>query len=111
MHEVVAGSGEDTIDLALLSTGINEEYIKDSARLKRSSTKSVEHYLRLMENHAAYATYTEIAAANQLSIVLPRATDTGWSTLSITIKCEHLFVTYYCSIATSTITCTVHSIH
>ena len=33
MHQVVAGSGGNIIDLALLSTGINEEYIKVSVLL------------------------------------------------------------------------------
>ena len=39
MHQVVAGSGGNTIDLALLSTGINEEYIKVSVPLKHSTKK------------------------------------------------------------------------
>ena len=37
MHQVVAGSGGNTIDLALLSTGINEEFVKVSAPLKHST--------------------------------------------------------------------------
>ena len=37
MHQVVAGSGGNTIDLALLSTGTNEEYIKVSVPLKHST--------------------------------------------------------------------------
>ena len=37
MHQVVAGSGGNTIDLTLLSTGINEEYIKVSVSLKHST--------------------------------------------------------------------------
>ena len=85
MHHVVAGSGGNTIDLAPHSTGIREEYIKVSVPLKHSTKHSVEHYLQLMENATTYATHTEIVAANQLIIVQhPRATDIGWSTLSIT---------------------------
>ena len=39
MHQGVAGSGGNTIDLliALLSTGIHEEYIKGSVPLKHST--------------------------------------------------------------------------
>ena len=37
MHQVVAASGGNTIDLALFSTGINEEYIKVSVPLKHST--------------------------------------------------------------------------
>ena len=37
MHQVVAGSGENAIDLALLCTGINEEYIKVSVPLNHST--------------------------------------------------------------------------
>ena len=37
MHQVVAGSDGNTIDLALLSTGINEEYIKVSVPLEHST--------------------------------------------------------------------------
>ena len=37
MHQVVAGSGGNTIDQALLSTGINEEYIEVSVPLKHST--------------------------------------------------------------------------
>ena len=37
MHQVVTGSGGNTIDLALLSTGINEEYIKVAVPLKHST--------------------------------------------------------------------------
>ena len=37
MHQVVAGSGGNTIDLALLSTGMNKEYIKVSVPLKHSA--------------------------------------------------------------------------
>ena len=34
MHQVVAGAGGNTIELALLSTGINEDYIKVSVPFK-----------------------------------------------------------------------------
>ena len=37
MHQVVAGSGGNTIDLALLFTGVNEEYINVSVPLKHST--------------------------------------------------------------------------
>ena len=105
----VAGSGGNTIDLALLSTGINEEYIKVSVPLKHSTKQIVEHYLQLMENPTTYAIHTEIVAANQLIIVQqPIATCIGWSTLSITTKSAQTHVTYY--IAMSTIPRTVHSI-
>ena len=96
MHLLVAGSGGNTIDLALFSAGINEENIKVSVPLKYSTKQRVEHYLQLMENPTSYATQH------------PRATDIGWSTLSITTKCKHVYVTYY--IPTSTIPRTVHSI-
>ena len=36
MHQAVAGSGGNNIDLALLSAGINQEYIKVSVPLKHS---------------------------------------------------------------------------
>ena len=36
-HQVAAGSSGNTIDLALLSTGINEEYIKVSIPVKHST--------------------------------------------------------------------------
>ena len=56
MHQVLAVSGGNTIDLALLST----------VPLKHSTKQSIEHYLQLMENPTTYVTYTEIVAANQL---------------------------------------------
>ena len=37
MRQVVAGSGGNTSDLALVSTGINGDYIKVSVALKRST--------------------------------------------------------------------------
>ena len=37
MHQVVAGSRGNTIDLALPSTGVNEEYVKVSAPLEPST--------------------------------------------------------------------------
>ena len=49
MHEVVAGSGGNTIDLGLLSTGVNEEYIKVLVSLKYSTKQIDEHYLHLTE--------------------------------------------------------------
>ena len=51
MHEVVAGSGGNTIiiHLALLSTGINEEYVKVFGS-PQTQYQSVEHYLQFMEN-------------------------------------------------------------
>ena len=67
MHQVVAGSGGNTIDLALLSTGINEEYTE--VRFPSNTVvvpKSVEHYLQLLENPTTYATHTGIVVANQL---------------------------------------------
>ena len=56
MHQVVAGSGGNTIDLALLSTGINDmtTYINVSVPLKHS-TKALS--LALMENPTTYATH------------------------------------------------------
>ena len=41
MHQVVAGSGGNTIDLALLSTRIKGEYIKGSVLLLRTRTKAL----------------------------------------------------------------------
>ena len=79
MHQVVAGSGGNTIDLALLSARIHEEHTKVSVPLKHSTKQSVEHYLRLMENPTTYTTHTEIVAADQIIIVQhPRATDIDW---------------------------------
>ena len=95
MRQVVAGSDGNTVDLALRSTEINEEYINLSLRLKHNTKQSVEHWLQPMENPSTYATHTEIVAANQLIIVHPRATDFGWPALSITTKCKHMYVTYY----------------
>ena len=96
MHHAMAGSGGNTIDIrvALLYTGINEDYIKASVPLKHSTKQGVKHYLQLMENPTTYTTHTsrsiEIVAADQLTIVQhPRATNIGWSTLSITTKCKH----------------------
>ena len=93
MHQVEAGSGGNSIDLliALLSTGTNEEYIQPGFGFPQTQYQSVEHYLQLMENPTTYATHTEIVAANQFIIVQhPRATDIGWSTLSITTKRKHM---------------------
>ena len=39
MHQVVAGSGGNTIDVALLSKGKNEEYIQVSLPLKYSTKR------------------------------------------------------------------------
>ena len=90
MHQVVAGSGGNTIDLALLSTGTNEEYIKVSVPLKHS-TQALNTTPPTHRKSTTYATHTEVVAANQLVIVQhPRATDIGWSTLSITTKCKHM---------------------
>ena len=96
MHQVVAGSGGDTIDLALLSTRRNKECIKVSVPVKHSTKESVEHYLQLMENPTTYATqteivYIEIVAANQSIIVQhSRATAIGWLIVFITTKCKHM---------------------
>ena len=94
MHQVEAGSGGNTIDLliALLSTGIKEDYINQGFGSPQTQQyQSVEHYLQIMENPTTYATHTEIVAANQFIIVQhPRATDIGWSTLSITTKRKHM---------------------
>ena len=78
--------------------GINEEYIKGFGSPK-TQYQSVQHYLQpIMENPTTYATHTNIVAANQLIIVQhPRVTDIGWSTLSMTTKCKHMYVTYYIS--------------
>ena len=59
--------------------------------------QSVEHYFQLMEilPRTPYI-HTEIVAANQLIIVQhPRATDIGWSTLSITTKYKHVLRTIW----------------
>ena len=91
MHQVVAGLGGNTIDLALLSTGINEEYIKVSIPLKHSTKAMNTISNNSMENRTTYATPAEIVAANQFIIVQhPRASDIGWSNLSITTKCKHV---------------------
>ena len=95
MHQVVAGSGGNTMDLALLSTRINEEYIEVSVPLKHS-TKALNTTSTTHGKSYRHTTHTEIVAANQLIIVQhPRATGIGWSTLSITTKCKHIYVPYY----------------
>ena len=79
MHQVVAGSGWNTIDLALLSSGINEKYIKVSVPLEHSSIKALNttsDSWKILPR--TYATHTEIVAANELIIIVqhPRATGT-----------------------------------
>ena len=44
MHQIVAGSGWNNIDLALLSTGINDEYTKGFG-FPQTQCQSVQHYL------------------------------------------------------------------
>ena len=78
MHQVVAGSGGNTLDLALLFTGINEKYIKVSAALKHSpkdlNTTSNSWKILPRTSHI----HTEIVAANHVIIVQhPRSTDIG----------------------------------
>ena len=91
MHQVVAGSGGNTIHVAPRSTGIHEEYIKVLGSPQTQYQSVGHYYLQLMENPTTYATHTEIVAANQLIIVQhPSATDIRSSTLSITTKCEHM---------------------
>ena len=64
MHQTVAGSGGNTIDLTLLSTEINEEYIKVLIPLKYS-TKWFKTTSNSWENPIMYETHTGIIAANQ----------------------------------------------
>ena len=67
---LVWGLGGNTIDLAPLSMGINEEYIKVSVPLKHSSTKALNTiYPQLKENPTTYDTNTEIVAANQFYLL------------------------------------------
>ena len=91
MHQALAGSGGNTIDLALLPTGINEEYIKVSFPLKHSTKElnTTSNPWKILPRTPHI--HTEFVAANQLITVQhPRATDIGWSTLSITTKCKHM---------------------
>ena len=77
MHQVVAGSGGNTINLALRSTEIHKEYIKVSVPLKHS-TKALNTTSKLWKILPRTAQISEIVAANQLIIVQhPRATDIG----------------------------------
>ena len=64
MHQTVAGSGGNNIDLALLSTEINEEYIKVLIPLEYS-TKGLKTTSNSWENPITYETHTDIIAANQ----------------------------------------------
>ena len=113
MRQVVAGSGKNTIHLALLSTGINEEYIKVFWFPSNTvPNQSVVHYLQLMENPTAYATHTKVVAANQLIILYNihvRLTFfVGQPYPFLPSANTNIHVTYY--IATSTIPRTVLSI-
>ena len=90
MHQVVADSGANTMDIALLSTGIIEEDIKVLVPLKHS-TKALNTTSNLWKILPRTPKHTKIVAANQLICVQhPRATVFGWSTLSIPVKCKHV---------------------
>ena len=64
VHDVVAGSGENTFHLAL-SAKINEEYLKMFGS-PQTQYQSVEHYPERMANPATFATHIEIVIVNQL---------------------------------------------
>ena len=68
MHQVVAGSGGNTIDLALFSMGINEEYIKVSVPRKHS-TKALNTNSNSWKILPRTPHITKIVAANQLIII------------------------------------------
>ena len=90
MHQVVAASGENTIDLALLFTRINEEYIKVSVPVKHS-TKALNTTSNSWKILPRTPTHTGIVAANQLNIAQHRrTTGIGWSTLFNTTECKHM---------------------
>ena len=88
MHQVVAGSGGNTIELALLSTWINDEYIKVSVALKHS-TKA----LNTTSNSVKILPRTPhipklLPPTNCCCTQDPKAIDIGWSNPHITTKCK-----------------------
>ena len=109
MHEAVACSGGNTIDLALLSIRVNGRYIKVSVPLntvpnKALNTTSNSWKILPREPH----TPKSLPPTNDYYCTHPRATGIGCSTLSITIEYKHMYLTY--KLPTTTIPSTVQSI-
>ena len=79
MHQVVAGSGGNTIYRSSSTLYGDKRGGHQGFGFPQTQYLSVEHYLQLMGNSTMYASHTEIVAANQLLIVQhPRATYIGW---------------------------------
>ena len=73
MHHVVAGSGGNTLDLALLATGRNEEYMEVSVSLKHG-TKALSTTSNSWKTLPRTQHIPKLLTGNQLIIVQhPRA--------------------------------------
>ena len=115
MHQVVAGSEGNTIDLASLSMGINEEYIKVLVPLKHSTkalntttvpptTHGKSYHVRTPHIH------TESVAANQLDYLLYNIQERLRHWLVNPIHYHHLSANTCDVLSTSTIPRMVRSI-